>query len=745
MEKFLFTVDSALLSELGERLVESAHIALLELVKNAYDADATAVTVKITPRQSGGPDIEVADNGVGMTFEQVQSYWMRIATTHKAGEDASPIYGRPLTGSKGIGRFSCRRLGTRLTLATAARKGNGIERTEVIFDWSKFKAGSELADIECRGSRSISKEGKTGTTLIIQGARRDEWDRRSYNYLKRQFAVLVANRGARRKGFEADPGFNIRLVGEAFDEKIENLRERLLEAGWGDLTVTVDERGKATCQLSAMRVKTRSITYPRECPNLAGAAARIGILVAEKGQLRDKTILSLGTLRGILREWGGVYVHYNGFRVYPFGEPGNDWLNIDRDRAGRRPAVSALLRPLADRIGGIDPSRALLQLLSNSSYVGEVEIDSRAKGFEMKASREGFLHEGNIGELCDLVRFAIDWATLYREYYVRLVDRESAEEARRKFEEDIRRPVEPERLVEQAVDVVQKVVRSLAAQLPTPQRQEIVRGVRTATEAILRREESNREELRHLRLVASTSTLLLIFSHEVKSLLSALEQINITLQRVQKHLVEGEARRVRHVREDLGRTKERFLDLLQMTSLISVDSRRAEPEMLALRSRVEKAKACYRLIIDSYGIEMKTDSIPTNLVVGKMLEAELYAVLLNAFSNSIKSVIAAGGDHEIEVTAARQDGRTIVHVRDTGLGLDEEHFDDVFVPFVADPSGNLYRGLKKRLNPEDSYIVGTGSGLGLSIVREILAARKGNSRFVQPEGQWKADLELTFP
>jgi HSP90 family molecular chaperone len=123
MEKFLFTVDGALLSELGERLVESAHIALLELVKNAYDADATEVTVKIIPRQSGGPDIEIADNGVGMTFGQVQSYWMRIATTHKVGEDTSPTYGRPLTGSKGIGRFSCRRLGTRLTLATAARKG----------------------------------------------------------------------------------------------------------------------------------------------------------------------------------------------------------------------------------------------------------------------------------------------------------------------------------------------------------------------------------------------------------------------------------------------------------------------------------------------------------------------------------------------------------------------------------------------------------------------------------------------
>jgi DNA mismatch repair ATPase MutL len=84
MAEFTFSVDNSLLSELGEKLVETPHIALVELVKNAYDADATHVSVKIVPSPPNGPEIHVIDNGSGMSFQDVQRYWMRIATTHKA-------------------------------------------------------------------------------------------------------------------------------------------------------------------------------------------------------------------------------------------------------------------------------------------------------------------------------------------------------------------------------------------------------------------------------------------------------------------------------------------------------------------------------------------------------------------------------------------------------------------------------------------------------------------------------------
>jgi hypothetical protein len=172
MPTLTFTVDSALLAELGEKLVESAHVALVELVKNSYDADATKVTVRFTPQAGRGPDIEISDNGSGMTFEEVQQYWMRIATTHKLKKDVSQKYGRPRTGEKGIGRFSCRRLGEKLRLiAVAALDKNRFERTEVIFNWRDFVPGTEITTINCEGETKILSSGQPGSSPLSGGHR----------------------------------------------------------------------------------------------------------------------------------------------------------------------------------------------------------------------------------------------------------------------------------------------------------------------------------------------------------------------------------------------------------------------------------------------------------------------------------------------------------------------------------------------------------------------------------------------
>jgi signal transduction histidine kinase len=128
-----------------------------------------------------------------------------------------------------------------------------------------------------------------------------------------------------------------------------------------------------------------------------------------------------------------------------------------------------------------------------------------------------------------------------------------------------------------------------------------------------------------------------------------------------------------------------------------------------------------------------------------MLEAELYAILLNVLSNSIKSVIAAGGEKKIRITADREDRRTVIRIMDTGIGLDPSKFEEVFVPFIADPEGKLYRLLAKKMNPQDKYIVGTGSGLGLSIVKEIVHVHSGTIAFLKPKGNWKAELEIKLP
>ena len=120
--KFYFSVDSALLGELGEKLVSTVHVALTELVKNAYDADASFVSINILPEKQRGSRVVIEDNGTGMTIDQVRAFWMKIGTTNKVDQPKSQRYGRLRTGSKGIGRFACRRLGLNLSYRPSASR-----------------------------------------------------------------------------------------------------------------------------------------------------------------------------------------------------------------------------------------------------------------------------------------------------------------------------------------------------------------------------------------------------------------------------------------------------------------------------------------------------------------------------------------------------------------------------------------------------------------------------------------------
>lgn len=744
MGNLQFSVDSALLSELGEKLVESVHIALVELIKNAYDADATKVIIQFTDNSKGGQDLEITDDGVGMTFDEVKNYWMRIATTNKAEDAYSRLFGRPKTGAKGIGRFCCRRLGTELILKTVARlKSNGLQQTEVSFPWKNFKRGTDVTEIECLGEIKVLNRSSTGTTLIIKGSITDEWSARGYDYLKRQLSLLVANRGAKRRGYKEDPGFNIILKAPNTTADTKDLREEVINAGWGTLIASVDAKGKANYSLDALGIGEKQITSETLFPSLAGISLRIGIIADVKGQIRNPKLLSKSNIRKIRDDWGGIQIRYNGFRVYPYGD--DDWLSIDRDRALSKGAASGNLVEIANKLKLINPGRALLQMLSMRSYLGEVEINSKVKGFEIKANREGFLDSPEFRDLKKFVRYGIDWSTIYRDYFLRLKEKTEADKARQEFVEISGQNVESEKTVEKAIDYIQAEIKNVASLLSPENKSEFIKTVGTATDAILKHDSSNRQELHHLRLIASTSTLLLIFSHEVKSLLGMLDSASGTLRGLAQRL-EGKGRRkVEGIVQALDDSKTRFSELIDMTSLIGVDSKNAAVSRLALKEHVIRAINCFSLVINGYDIDVNIEKIPDNILVGPMLEAELYAVLLNVLSNSVKAVIAGGPSKKIQLAAINEGDHIKLNIRDTGIGLDEDDFSEVFAPFIADPRKKLYKKLEKRMNPEDGFIVGTGSGLGLSIVKEIIQVRKGEIQFKKTDGKWKTNLEVILP
>lgn len=750
MSTLHFTVDSALLEELGEKLVETVHIALVELVKNSYDADATEVEILFTRDKKGKSEIHIIDNGKGMDYDAVQKFWMRIATTNKDASNISKIFGRPLTGAKGIGRFSCRRLGDNLELITyGTKKGDKVglqarvERTVVKFPWADFSPGTDVTEIDCEGSTSLVTNHETGTTLIIRDIS-EEWNTRGWNWLKRQLAVLSANRGLKRNGYAADPGFTIKITAPEFEGGVRDIREDFINAGWGTLTAHINKHHQAVCTLEAMGIGRKTITSSIKFPSLKDISLEIGIMVSDRLQMRDTSTISITNLQQILPDWGGVQVKYKNFRVFPYGD--DDWLNIDKDRGIRRHASKINeLTAFAATLRGVDPSRSLLNLLSMRSYMGSVEIGEEAEGFEMKLNREGFLQSDAVDELKTFVRYAIDWSTIYRDYSIRQETMFQSKLAIENFEDLIQQKLEPVKYVESAVDYLENEVRSITRILPELERKDTRESFFKATEVIRKHNETNKAELLHLRLVASTSTLLLIFSHEVKSLLGLLEQSKNSLTILSNKLDIKDRNEVLKITSNFGDLKLRLDDLLQLTSLVGTDHKQTKPGQVALKNKIIRVEKVFSLITSKYNIEIDYSEVPNNIVLTNILEAEVYSILLNVLSNSIKSVIAGGKNRKIQIEAKRNAGRNIIYIRDTGLGLDPEKFDEVFIPFVSDPDNLLYNNLEKRLNPEDKLIVGSGSGLGLGIIKEIVNAHDGEVSFKKPKDNWKTELKIEIP
>lgn len=756
MGKMPFDVDSALLSELGERLVGSVHVAILELIKNAYDADATEVWIS-ADRVPDGIVTVVEDNGSGMTFDQVQKYWMKIATTNKVKQSISEKYGRPKSGAKGIGRFSCRRLGTWLTLQTTAECASGKFQTTCLrINWKDFVAGTSLSQVEVEYNKHNSTTGKSGTILRITSPDTELLSEKSISYIKRHSTILVANRGIHRKGFEPDPGFNLsfRFFGEK-EDGFSNLRDDLLNAGWGTVTAYVNAKGCAVLNLDAMGIGKTAFTSGAIFKHIVGAKLTVGVLVDDGGQIRDKKVLTLGAMRNLLDEWGGVMIRYNGVRVQPYGNPTDDWLNIDRDRGlRRRMSEQADIVKLARSFKDVSPERYMLQLLSSRSYVGDVEITSQLKGFVLKANREGFLSSTEFDELRLFARYAVDYVTLYRDRYLQEEKDRELQEKAKDFDaitkpdstqkQDVTLNVESDReRNKRAIAYIRSGVGSLTNRISESRRKILVEGLSKATDVLEAWQAKNEEELGRLRLVASTSVLVALFSHDVKAYLVKMQQIESRLKCLAAEEKKN-APEINKIVQEIEEHEESFQNLIDMTLAVAAPGNTDTEERLLVLPRLKLVLSCFSAIMADYKVSCNIIGVPEMTYMGPMFKAELFSILVNVISNAIKAVVASGDARERKIEcAAQEDGdRTILTIRDNGIGVDLAHSDQLFSPFVSDPAKNLYATLDQKINREHGFVLGTGSGLGLNIVKQIVESKGGQILFVKPSGGWRTELVI---
>ena len=188
-KKAKFQADSALLRELGERLVGQAHIALAELVKNSYDADAGRCKVSI-----GSDEIVVEDDGHGMTTREFLDHWMTIGTRHKEdkGRGRSRNLGRNLTGSKGVGRLAAQFLAHELEITTVAK--GGVRQLVATVNWDDAIDAGRLTEASAdylveRRSTAFPGRAEHGTRVAMTRLKQD-WDDAAIRELGRELWMI---------------------------------------------------------------------------------------------------------------------------------------------------------------------------------------------------------------------------------------------------------------------------------------------------------------------------------------------------------------------------------------------------------------------------------------------------------------------------------------------------------------------------------------------------------------------------
>lgn len=166
-----FSVDAGIINRLGKELVGKRETAVSELIKNAYDAEASYVNLVFINAQETGGTLHIIDDGLGMTRGELINGFMRLSSSDKIHNPISPNYKRKKAGQKGIGRFATQRLGTKLTIITQTATADFA--IKVVIDWSNFNVDSNLTEVSSQ-LEIVNKERLKGTTLIIEGLV-DQW------------------------------------------------------------------------------------------------------------------------------------------------------------------------------------------------------------------------------------------------------------------------------------------------------------------------------------------------------------------------------------------------------------------------------------------------------------------------------------------------------------------------------------------------------------------------------------------
>ena len=384
-ERLHFKVSAGLKNIIGKELINDKFIAIFELVKNSYDAGAKKVIIRFENIYSDNSTISIIDDGDGMSKEDIINKWLFVAYSEKKNKtyrDNIKIR-RNYAGAKGVGRFSCDRLGENVELLSKTEQEQNINYIQI--NWNKFENSDieEFQNIEViYNALPNDKIEKKGTIINISGLR-EQWNRKELLQLKKSLTQLV-NPDAN----ENYDMFNVILDVE--EEKENDLKEKKKETVFDKDIVN----GKIVNHVfDVLNIKTTKIEAI-----ISEDGKKITTILNDRGirlfEIEEKNRYGLKNIKGTLYSlnksakinftkmmgieavnYGSVFIYKNGFRVFPYGEPEKDFMNIDRRKAqGYRRYLGT--REICGRIDIFGENRGFVETSSrNNGFISSYETN----------------------------------------------------------------------------------------------------------------------------------------------------------------------------------------------------------------------------------------------------------------------------------------------------------------------------------------------------------------------------------
>ena len=403
-----FKTNVQIKSIIGKDLINDDNIAILELVKNSFDADAKRVDIsfcnlKNNDDQEKANDsytehtsrLIIRDDGIGMNLEDIENKWLNIAYSEK--KNNSRQHNRMMAGAKGVGRFSCDRLGHYLNLYT---RKDGEQCVLLKIDWKEFEIddqGKEIQSINLEydivNDEYLKHKGfvsfEHGVILEIVKLRsnwvrfeNNKWITEKLTGLKKYLEKLInPNQAFEKNDFgiylNADEFVqenDSKNQSEKFIGKIENTIFQKLDFKTTSIECKSIEGGKQI--LTTLKDKGETIFWIKEISDYYPKIKDFKISLYYLNTYAKAFFTKQTGIRSVA--YGSVFLFLNGFRIPPYGEEGDDWLKLEQRR-----------------------TQGYARFISARDLVGQIEILDTNDSFKIVSSREGLVKNDNYEKLVE--------------------------------------------------------------------------------------------------------------------------------------------------------------------------------------------------------------------------------------------------------------------------------------------------------------------------------------------------------